>query len=515
MRRTITGFVLGVSSIIGLIGPVSAASSSSAASSVESNTEEQTTAIISAPDDIAIGRTLILDASASNLTGERTEYRWSIDETKQSISRNVEAIFTPEKTGKLTFRLVIRSTDLSGRTEQAESTHEVIVFKHKIVVIADSSVSQEKLNTHIVTGMEAGVLVSVIRPEDATPVLGAEDAIFKLLSEKKQILSNAETIVVWADSIAGLQGLMRYIQADADRMAAIQKQSIVMITDHRLSTLARTARGAYSQLKPSQIIITRKEAINSLITASGVEDFHNILEQRDIDSLSLNASTVRVRPWDVISLIVNYLLSHGVSGQTVILLLMLPVIATIFSFLKQVIGITTFGLYTPSIVALSFLALGWWIGLLFLIFILVTGYATRTLMKRWRLLYIPKVAIILVVVSFTLLLLVAIGTWFGLSFTRDTVFILLILSTLAENFLNLKTEEGWWSALLSIVETIFGALLCFFVVQWQFLQSIVLAYPEIIIATIPINIFLGQWTGLRLIEYVRFREVFKHLQEEE
>ncbi len=478
-------------------------------------TQDPMTAVISSPDDIQVGRTLILDASASHVTGERTEYKWSIDETKQIISRNVEAIYTPEKPGKLTFRLTIRSTDLKGNSTQAEALREIVVFQRKIIVIADGSVALEKLNAHITTGMDTGVFVKLVKPAESIPIVGSEDAIFTLLSEQKQVLTNAEAIVVWTDGIAGLQALMRFVHADPDREIAMQNQSIVLITDHSLATLARTARSAYSLLKPQQIIITRKEAINPLVASPTMTEFQGTLEQRDIDSLSLSASTLRLRPWDILSILVNYLLSHGVSGQTVILLLMLPVIATIFAFLKQVVGITTFGLYTPSIVALSFLALGWWIGLLFLIFIIVTGYATRSLMKRWRLLTIPKVAIILTVVSFTLLVLVAIGTSFGLGFSRDTVFILLILSTLAENFINLKTEEGWWSAMFGISETVLGSLLCVFIVQWQFLQSIVLAYPELILLTIFVNIFLGRWTGLRLIEYMRFREVFRHMQEEE
>jgi hypothetical protein len=193
---------------------------------------------------------------------------------------------------------------------------------------------------------------------------------------------------------------------------------------------------------------------------------------------------------------------------------MLPLIATILAFFKQIIGITTLGLYTPSIIALSFLALGWWIGLLFLLFILATGYFTRSVMRRWRMLYIPKVAIILTVVSFTLLLLLGIGTLFGITFSRDTVFILLIMSSLAENFLNMKTEQGFRSAFVGIGETVLAALLCVFIVQWPLLQSFVLAYPEVVLVTIVINAMLGRWTGLRLLEYFRFREVFKHLQEE-
>jgi hypothetical protein len=271
----------------------------------------------------------------------------------------------------------------------------------------------------------------------------------------------------------------------------------------------------FSILRPAHIFLTRSEAMNPLLDSPTAAQFATVLEQRDIDVLSLDASSLRVPPWDVLSLLVNYLLAHGVAGQTVILLLMLPVIATIFTFLKQVVGITTFGLYTPSIVALSFLSLGTWAGIAFLIFILCTGYVTRQMMNRWRLLYIPKVAIILTVVSITLLGLVAFGTWAGITFSRDTVFMLLILSALAENFLSLKTEEGWLSALLGIGETIIGSALCVLVVQSSYLQSLVLAYPELILITILINVFLGRWTGLRLVEYFRFREVFRHLQEEE
>ncbi len=474
-----------------------------------------TTAVISAPDDIAVGRTIILDASASHATGERTQYVWTIEETKQVIGRNVEAIFTPEKPGTFTFRLTVKTTDLSGKIEQVSALHSVIVFKRKIVVIADASADREALLMSEVFAEEQGVFLKLIEPPESAGTIGIEDDIYRKLSEQKQVLLNASSIVVWGNGIAGVQALIRAVQSDPDAALSMHNQTIVLITSRNLNILARSTRGAYSFLKPEQIIISRKEVVKPLIEAEDPVAFSELMTERGIENLAVNQVTFKIRPWDILSILVNYLLSHGVSGQTVILLLMLPVIATIFSFLKQVIGITTFGLYTPSIVALSFLALGWWIGLLFLLFILIVGYVVRSFMKRWRLLYIPKVAIILAVLSIALLGLVAFGTWIGLTFSRETVFILLILSTQAENFLNLKTEEGWMSAILGITETVCGALLCVLIVQWQLLQSLILAYPELVLLTILFNIVLGRWTGLRLVEYFRFREVFKHLAEEE
>jgi hypothetical protein len=344
--------------------------------------------------------------------------------------------------------------------------------------------------------------------------VSTEEAIFNALSERTNALVGAESIVLWTDGITGLQALMRMAESDPSRTAGIDNQTIIMITDRSLKTLSRTVRGPFSVLKPDQILITRKEAINPLIAAGNIESFLEDIEQRDIDFLVVDESTTQIRPWNLMSSLVNYMLTHGVSSQIVILLLLLPVIAMIIAFLKQVIGITTFGLYTPSVVALSFLALGWQIGLFFILFILITGYLTRELLKRWRLLYIPRVAIVLTVVSITLLILLGIGASLDITFGRDTIFILLIMSTLAESFLTLKAEEGFIGATIGIGETILAALICVLIVSRPFLQSFLLAYPEVILLTIVVDAALGKWTGLRLVEYFRFKEVLSHLQEE-
>ena len=177
-------------------------------------------------------------------------------------------------------------------------------------------------------------------------------------------------------------------------------------------------------------------------------------------------------------------------------------------------GITTLGLFTPSIIALSFLALGWKVGLLFLLFVLFTGYITRESMKGLAILYIPKVAIMLTAISISLLLLFGIGSWLKVSLPSDTIFILLIMSTLTESVMSLKSERGWFGAIIGMGETILAALICVFIVQLPNLQSLLLAYPELILLTIIFNIIVGRYTGLRIMEYFRFREVFKNLREE-
>lgn len=472
-------------------------------------------AVIGGPTDVAVGRTLILDASASSIgDGTVERYEWTVDGQRAVISQSVEAVYTPEKAGILNFHLRMTVRGADGERVVTEADYRVVAFDRKIILVVDPDIERDKLARHMGTADEQGIFLHVIQPPSSTTPLDAEEAFVSLLSEQASSLQGADAIVVWTEGVRGLQALMRTAQTNADVRASLAQQTIVVIADGSLNTLSRTAKGQYAVLRPKAILLTRREALNALLTTASIEDFGAELAQYDIDALTLDASSAGLRPWNVLSTLVNAMLVRGVPSQTVILLLVLPVIATILAFLKQVVGITTFGLYTPSIIALSFLALGWQMGILFLVAILLVGYAARRLMRGWRILYVPKVAIILTVVSVALLILMSIGAMLGMSFTRETIFLLLIMSTLAEEFLNLKTEQGLTSAILAIGETVLAALLCVFLVQWGPFQSLLLAYPELLVLTVLANLVLGRWTGLRLFEYFRFRDVFRHLQEE-
>ncbi len=473
-------------------------------------------AVISGPTDVAVGRTIILDASASRLGDATVErYEWTVDGQRAAISQTVEAIFTPEKAGAITFRLAITARLPNGQPFQSEAEYRVVAYERKIVLIADPGIERDKLGLHMKTAEEQGIFLHIIQPPISTTPLDAEEALVGLLTEEASALQGAEAVVVWTDGVRGLQALMRVTQTNQDLKSALGQQSIVLLADGSLNTLSRTVQGQYGVLRPEAILLTRREALNALLATPSIDDFLAEIAKRDIDMLRIDADSAGLRPWNVLSSLVNAMLVRGVPSQTVILLLVLPVIATILAFLKQVVGITTFGLYTPSIISLSFLALGWQMGVLFLVAILLVGYGARRLMHGWRILYIPKVAIILTVVSIALLLLMSIGAMIGLTFTRETIFLLLIMSTLAESFLNLKTEQGLASAVLAVGETVLAALLCVFLVQWGPFQSLLLAYPELLLLTVVANVLLGRWSGLRLVEYFRFRDVFRHLQEEE
>lgn len=214
-----------------------------------------------------------------------------------------------------------------------------------------------------------------------------------------------------------------------------------------------------------------------------------------------------------ISPLIKFFLAQGVPIETVILILMLPIIATLIAFLRQVVGIKAFGIYTPLIITFAFLATnGIKYGIAIFIAVLLSGLLMRFALKPFRLLYLPRVAIMLSVVSLLILLLLVFGG--GLKRTglaAVSIFPILIMITLVEKFVAVQIEKGSRAAIILAFETLIISIAGFYLASWKPLIQLLASQPWIILLTLPINILLGKWTGLRLSEYVRFKQVLKKM----
>ncbi len=213
-----------------------------------------------------------------------------------------------------------------------------------------------------------------------------------------------------------------------------------------------------------------------------------------------------------LSPIIKFFLAEGVPFETVILILMLPIIATFIAFLRQVVGIKAFGIYTPSIVIFAFLAIGLKYGIAIFASVIAVGMFARYLLKKLRILYLPRVAITVSIVALAILgILVFGGSQQRTGLAAVSIFPLLIMITIVEKFVAAQIEKGNKTAIILAVETLTISLLGYYLVKWPFLTKTIAAYPWIILITIPVNIFLGKWTGLRLSEYFRFRDILKKI----
>ncbi|HOX10408.1 MAG TPA: 7TM domain-containing protein [Candidatus Moranbacteria bacterium] len=212
--------------------------------------------------------------------------------------------------------------------------------------------------------------------------------------------------------------------------------------------------------------------------------------------------------------IVSYFVSQGMPLETVKLLLMLPIIVTLIAFFRQVIGIKAFGIYTPAIVTFAFLAFQQLrYGVLVFVSVILLGMIMRFVLKELRILYLPRVAITLSVIAIAILVLLGFGgAMQRTGLASISIFPILIMVTLVEKFVATQIEKGNKAAVILAVETLVISIAGYYLASWPLLIKSVVAFPWIVLFTIPINIALGKWGGLRISEYFRFRQVLKNIK---
>ena len=208
---------------------------------------------------------------------------------------------------------------------------------------------------------------------------------------------------------------------------------------------------------------------------------------------------------------------NGVPANTAVLILLFPLVVAIVAAARHLIGIRGAGILTPSLLAVSFLATGIWAGVALFGVILLVSTLARTLLKQMRLQYLPRLALLLWMVSGAVFL----SLW-GASFWEFTrgimevgIFPILILMLLAETFIDIQSGRSGSEARAMILQTFVLAMFTSLILGWEVVQKTVLLYPELIYFGVGVfDIFMGKYTGLRLSEYWLFKKATNDDEEE-
>jgi len=193
-------------------------------------------------------------------------------------------------------------------------------------------------------------------------------------------------------------------------------------------------------------------------------------------------------------------LEKGIPAQTLSVLLLFPLVVVLIAAARYLVGIKSLGIFTPGILAVVFLQTGLKFGLVF--FFLVWGAVTagRILTKGFHLHYLARMSLLIWGVS--------LAVFVSLFLLKISLFPLLILILLGENLVEVQISRGEKEAISLILETLILALVSWRILSWEGLQKAALSQPEIfVLGTAILNIFIGRFTGLRLLEYKRFRRL--------
>lgn len=190
------------------------------------------------------------------------------------------------------------------------------------------------------------------------------------------------------------------------------------------------------------------------------------------------------------------------------MLMLLPLGAFLVALFKNVVGIKTFGVFLPVLVALSLIQTGMVSGLVLFSSIVFVVALISLPLEKWGIQYTSKIALMLIAVVITSLVgirLLQTTQW--LSASAPLFFPIIILTIISERFAKKVEEDGVKEALGLYAQTLIVTLFIYFVLSSTLIQQVAITFPETIIALAGLNLLLGKWIGLRLTEYHRFYKV--------
>lgn len=189
-------------------------------------------------------------------------------------------------------------------------------------------------------------------------------------------------------------------------------------------------------------------------------------------------------------------------------LLLLPIAALVVCVFRNVIGLTAFGTFTPALLGMALYETGLALGLGLLGLIVIPGWWLRQGVEGLRLLQVPRAALLLSLIACLLLLALVWADSFGFQSTNAVSLMpLVILTGMVERLWTLEEEDGSGRAFRTLLGTTAIAIVIASVIGIPGVAGWMLAHPETLGVVMAAQIVLGRYTGFRLTELYRFREL--------
>lgn len=192
------------------------------------------------------------------------------------------------------------------------------------------------------------------------------------------------------------------------------------------------------------------------------------------------------------------------------ILLLIPLGALIVAFFRTIIGVPTFGTFTPILLSLALRQVPLSAGLTSLFAIIFFGWLMRKLLDNLKILVIPRLAVVLTLVVVMVLGIMIVSYHLG---DQKVLFIslfpMVIMTWMVERFSVLEIEDGTLSALQTALGSVFVSTVTYFIFSLNEVRAYMFAFPEILLVIMALLLVMGRYTGYRLMELLRFKEILK------
>ncbi len=236
-------------------------------------------------------------------------------------------------------------------------------------------------------------------------------------------------------------------------------------------------------------------------TEESVGPLEKLLNEQQLGSVYVNPLKYAIRAS----------VEAGVPANTIVLLLLVPLIAAFVASARHIVGIRGFGIFLPAALSVVFVAIGPIVGLILFLVIIFVSTAMRFVLRKAKikLLYLPRMAMMLLFVVFGVLLMLFTAPIIKRpEFANVSIFPVLVLVLLAEDFSKVQIGKSARVAINLTTETLILALLSYVILTLEPIQKFALLNPEILLTSVMLfDYAMGKFVGLRFAEYWRFRKI--------
>jgi hypothetical protein len=203
----------------------------------------------------------------------------------------------------------------------------------------------------------------------------------------------------------------------------------------------------------------------------------------------------------------QWLVSHGVSSSILEMMIFVPILATLVSVVRYILGMKTFGIYAPIILAISFRFTGLAYGLALTAIVVLSTLLTYRALRRVRMHYITRIAINYVFLSmfivFGIVGLDSLQIGFS-NFHAINPIAVVSIAALSDFFVKMYVKKSLALTLRTLLETALVSIIGWYLITSEELTKLMVENLWIVPVLILVNLIIGQYRGLRFKDIFRF-----------
>jgi len=285
-------------------------------------------------------------------------------------------------------------------------------------------------------------------------------------------------------------------------------------------TLNNEATTSTSTATSSQVTSTDIDRGNSLLEALTTAPKQDLTKPEEEPKKTEIQTLLEKRPvkdpgvFNFLAYWVQKAIALGIPANTIILIFLIPIIATLIAFVRVVIGLPSLEMLVPIVLAFAFVAVGITAGLIILTAVVLASFVSRTLLRSVPIMYFPKRSLSHLFLAVFVFAALTLSIILELETIRDlSIFPVLILTLLGDSIVSVQLRKTVRETILITSVTIGLALIGYLLATSSSVREALILWPEIILLTVPVNFMLGRYFGLRLAEVLRFRTLESYASE--